>query len=448
MKFFKYFIFLNLFWFSSLSVHAETCDQIYARGYGMLVRNNLDMAQKTFEGAIVKNPNFAPFYDGMGDIYLKKGDFQKAYILYKTASEKSPNNDIYKVHMYNSLYISDIQKINKTNDDFNSAIKLQMMNPVITDNILNVYEGKYKDLKLITDIYSDDKDENLQKGNDEKYNGNFETALKYYMIAANTNSSKSKYKAFNNIGMLYLDNNNTKKALEYFKKSAQDNPNASYAYNNTGVIYLSQKDYKNAKKSFDDALKNCPNYSAVFNNRAVLDIRQTISYAIVHANVLWGMAKNNSENLSLLKIAAKFQYLVGNSQKAVDLLKPIAEKIIYNSEMLSNYGLYLYKSGNYDEAEVKMKKAVQLYPSNEKNYLLLSRIYEKTNQLNKATENYERAISQKTDYAEAFYYYGQFLKSQGNFEESKKYLKKYADTAQEQPCSSVIKYSIENENNF
>ncbi|MFA6988995.1 MAG: tetratricopeptide repeat protein [Candidatus Gastranaerophilaceae bacterium] len=440
-------IFLNLFCIT-LTVQAESCDQVYARGYGLFARNNFNAAQKTFENALIKNPDFAPFYDGLGDIYLKKGDFYKASRFYKIASEKIPDNDIYKVHMYNVLYISSVQKINKTSEDFNGAIKNQITNPIIMENISKIYEGKYKDLRLITNLYSDDKNENIKKGNDEKYNGQFENALKYYVNSASASENSLKYKAYNNIGLLYLDKNNTENALYYFKKAILDNPKSAYAYNNTGVIYLSQKDYKNARKFFNDALKNCANYSSAYNNRAVLDIRETMAFSQIYANILTNLSKNDLENLSLLKITSKFQDLIGNSQKAVNLLKPVEEKIIYNSEMLSNYGFYLYKSANYNEAEAKIKKAVQLYPTNEKNYLLLARIYEKTNNSNKVTENYEKAISQKTDFSEAFYYYGKFLATEGNFDESKKYLKRFVDIAQEQPCTYVIKYSLENENNY
>ena len=87
LKYFRFFLFLLTIilslYCSFLKAHAETPDQVYARGYGLFTRNNLDSAKATFENAIAQNPGFAPFYDGLGDVYLKKGDFHKSYISYK-----------------------------------------------------------------------------------------------------------------------------------------------------------------------------------------------------------------------------------------------------------------------------------------------------------------------------------------------------------------------------
>lgn len=74
---------------------------------------------------------------------------------------------------------------------------------------------------------------------------------------------------FNNIGVAWYEKGNYEKAIGYFKKAVNSNPDLGEAFNNLGVAYAKQGDYSKAIDCYKKATLNNPNYATPFNNTGV-----------------------------------------------------------------------------------------------------------------------------------------------------------------------------------
>lgn len=78
--------------------------------------------------------------------------------------------------------------------------------------------------------------------------------------------SPKYYKAYYNLGYIYLAQNRPNLALEYFKKSVKYNPDFAYGYYNIGCAYLQLKEYRNARYNFFKALDLKPDEAMIYYN--------------------------------------------------------------------------------------------------------------------------------------------------------------------------------------
>ena len=67
---------------------------------------------------------------------------------------------------------------------------------------------------------------------------------------------------------------NNEQALSDFNKAININPKFYYAYNNRGLIYLEQKQYELALIDFNKAIELKPNFAHTYNNRGLLFFNQ------------------------------------------------------------------------------------------------------------------------------------------------------------------------------
>jgi tetratricopeptide (TPR) repeat protein len=72
---------------------------------------------------------------------------------------------------------------------------------------------------------------------------------------------EKNYRAFYNLGLIYFEFKEMKKALKLFNKALKFNPNYKYAYYNIGIVYEYQNELKKALKFYDKALDIDENFS-------------------------------------------------------------------------------------------------------------------------------------------------------------------------------------------
>ena len=116
---------------------------------------------------------------------------------------------------------------------------------------INDIENAYKKLESISDEFKQDGD---------------------YLIMANILQDKAKnddaigmlnesikinpkfYKAYYNMGIIFIEQENFESAKEYFKKSIKYNKDFAYGYYNLGLCAYKENDYKSAKSYFNRAI--------------------------------------------------------------------------------------------------------------------------------------------------------------------------------------------------
>jgi Flp pilus assembly protein TadD len=96
----------------------------------------------------------------------------------------------------------------------------------------------------------------ISSGNAARQNGNYGLAIDLLNRAVEADP-KSKI-AWNDLGIVYLDDRQDGLAINAFQKQIEINPYHSYSYNNLGRVYLRQRKYDEAEKWFRKQIEVVP----------------------------------------------------------------------------------------------------------------------------------------------------------------------------------------------
>lgn len=86
----------------------------------------------------------------------------------------------------------------------------------------------------------------------EDYNNDIDA---FFLLKKSLEKDPKYYKAYYNLGNLYMKDNRISKAIENFQLAAKYNKTFAYAYYNIGCCYYKSTDYKKAKAYFEKAVK-------------------------------------------------------------------------------------------------------------------------------------------------------------------------------------------------
>lgn len=157
-------------------------------------------------------------------------------------------------------------------------------------------------------------------------------------------------------GILMWQNDNSKKGVEYVKKSIdgyKDMPGyQADAYVVTGLIYISLKDYKNAEKYFNKCKKEHPDDYRPLQYGVRLYALQNQSKKLVStAMELYAIAPENPKTCQMIMEECEN---AGKAELALDFFKEAVKKYEKNSEACENlYFHYAFQNsflGNAGEA--------------------------------------------------------------------------------------------------
>jgi len=96
----------------------------------------------------------------------------------------------------------------------------------------------------------------IRSGNEARRNGNYSLAINLLNRAVEADA-KSK-KAWNDLGLTYMDEREDGLAINAFEKQIEVNPYDLNAYNNLGRVYLRQRKYEEAEKWFNKQIEIQP----------------------------------------------------------------------------------------------------------------------------------------------------------------------------------------------
>lgn len=91
----------------------------------------------------------------------------------------------------------------------------------------------------------------------------------------------------------------------------------------------------------------------------------------------------------------------GDSRQAIQLLKTTTQTHPTFSPAYTNLGLQQLKLKKFDEAEVSLKKSIELKPKNSISYQHLGVLYRYKGEFSDAKDMYSKALDLDSDYAEA-----------------------------------------------
>lgn len=416
---------------ANLSVSAVTSGAeksamlVNAKAYGYFLKKDYSSALNMYKRAISIHPRYAPFYDGIGDVYLKMGNYGQAYANYSTASKLLPSNSLYKIHAHKAIYESYSSQIAEAKYMLAKASELSSGNSRVTSNILNLNNYNLKNLEYITDIYQNVKDLNLSKGNAAFWLDKHPQAVKFYIES--TKSKKFGYQAYNNLGLLYLNNNSFNNAISYIKQSIKKNPNSYIAYNNLGIVHAKKKSFESADKYFGIALGKNAKYYPAYNNKAVARLNYVTAKMGTSIKFLETILGYEPHNLAAVNLLADFYKLRSDYERAVKIYEPNIKNISNNSRLLKEYADMLLHVNRYNDALEFYRKASSINNEDSEVFLGMARAYEKLGSSKEAFWNYKNAIRVNPKNHEAYKHFIIYLKNENRTSEINGMLGKYME---------------------
>lgn len=167
------------------------------------------------------------------------------------------------------------------------------------------------------------------------------------------------FEAYNNLGNLYMGQNKLDQALYCFQKATAINPYLAEGFYNLGVAYMSKGQYLEAIKSYKISLKIYPQNSIVLNNIGVT--LEKIGKADQSVAYYKKALKINPENsMSLVNVGANLIFI--NPKQAATFFKRAIEVDPSIETAYYNLGVCLRILGDTTGSIENFEKALELNP--------------------------------------------------------------------------------------
>jgi len=195
---------------------------------------------------------------------------------------------------------------------------------------------------------------NRRKAKLEYYRGNLDKALEYFERVLDIDPNDEE--ALNGKAAVLGDQEKYEEAFELLDKVLEINPNFSYAWNTKGAIYLELKNYEEAIKCFNKAIEFNPNFLEAWSNR--------------------GLAYSDLE---------RYIEAIKNFEKALE----IDPKDV---ESWDGMGIALMCHGDFEKAEKCFNKAIEINPKSSYTLYNFACLKSQQNEEDLALDYLEKAI--------------------------------------------------------
>src|SRR5205085_170544 len=167
-----------------------------------------------------------------------------------------------------------------------------------------------------------------------------------------------------NIGEIYFDNNDNKKAVEYFLKSVkavENNPDAAFAYSGIGKVYLREGNFKKALENHNTALgiaeKVDDKFQEIRSLRGIADVyekQNNIPLALKYYNE----ARTIGEQMEDVKVELKDLYndMSAAYAESFDFKNAYTLKTLYSDIKDTLYNLETKKKLNQLQFDFELSK--------------------------------------------------------------------------------------------
>lgn len=318
-------------------------------------------------GAIfVATSSFAVNSTDSAQFYFNKGMEEKAAKHYLQASayfEKAITFD----KTYTNAYIQNghvnnyLRKSDKVKTNFLKAYELQPSNMEVLKELSNVFFDFRQWDKAIEFAKKCPSCENSTRilGISNFKKENYVDAERFLMatLAKNPADAEANYTLARN----YIEVEMERKAVPYFVRAVELNPEKpAWAYE-LGLLYFSQNHYKEAVSTYELAVKN----GYTVNN----DYTENYGYALIYSGQF---AKGEEKildifkrkgNKEILRELAQILYTQKQYERCLDYCQKLLEIDPNDGKALYQAGLSFIKLGKKDKGQSMCDKAIQLDPS-------------------------------------------------------------------------------------
>ena len=173
-------------------------------------------------------------------------------------------------------------------------------------------------------------------------NNKIEEAIEYYKNCINFNG-KDKLKALNNIGVLYSKLEKEILANKYYLDALKIDPNNTFIINNLLYNYLLLRDEINSDIFYEKARKVDPNIIHFLYNKAEYLIQKKQIKEAIEI-----LENNKNKDLKFFFKLIKINFLIGEKDKAQNLLNEFKKKDSNDPEYFQFLGMRFLSEGNFE----------------------------------------------------------------------------------------------------
>lgn len=240
----------------TIRIKPDYAEAHYNLGIAYDELKNYPKAIESYKQAIRIKPDFVDAYLGLGNAYGKSGDDKKTIESYKQAIRIKP--DYADVHFSLGFYYGLLGDYPKAIELYKQAIRIKPdyadahynlgLTYLIVDNLSSALE----EYKILKDL-------------DKELSGNlFDSIIEPYKQAIRIKPDLAE--AHYNLGILYGQLGDWRKAIESYKQAICIKPDFAVAHYGLGASYYKLGDYKKAIESFKEAIRLNPDFARAHYN--------------------------------------------------------------------------------------------------------------------------------------------------------------------------------------
>ncbi len=221
--------------------------------------------------------------------------------------------------------------------------------------------------------------------------------------------SKS-YKALTSLGVHYSDEEEYEKAIEYYLKSLEINPNFNITYNNLGNTYQKVEKYDAAIKEYETAIRLNGNYYEAYANMGNA-YKRLEKYDAALANYEKALSIKDSYVDARFNLGVTYGDL-GREDEAIEAYGKVVKEDPYHAEAYNNLAVIYRDRGMIEKAIETFKAAVKRDPEYADAYYNLAIMYN-TSRVDMMIEGLEKVVELDSEFNEAHYNLGVAYASKG-----------------------------------
>jgi tetratricopeptide (TPR) repeat protein len=256
---------------------ADSLD-LYLKGQLDAESGKLDDALSSLSAAIDKNPNLGLAFVARGDVYEKKGDYEKAATDFHRASVLEPFN--FSANYKFGLMSQYLKRFTDAIAAYQKAVEIRPLDPNANMNLAMVYTQMGEPLKGLP--YA----QRAVQGATDSATTNANLGILYAQIGYNDNAIASLKRSIElnsrqpevyiNLGQEYLKAQHYEQARNVLE-TAQDIAPSPVVSERLGYACYKLKDFKKAREAFHDALRLSADYIPALNGLGVVAMTESIA---------------------------------------------------------------------------------------------------------------------------------------------------------------------------
>lgn len=219
------------------------------------------------------------------------------------------------------------------------------------------------------------------------------SGLSAYRNGDNSNAKKNLLKleskdtmlvqAWSNLASIYEEEENPPKAIKYYSRLQESNPNIATYARKLGRLYWIGDNRTDAWKYYSMAYKTNPRDMKCVKGLA--ELAMSNSQGELADSIIVEGLKIDSTHIGLNLLRAKLKYKTQDYKKAAAILKSVLQSYDFNDYYHTLYGYALVQIDSSEQAIFHLSRALVTSPEDEKVHYYLSNAYEKL-------EDYDAAI--------------------------------------------------------